>query len=263
MEATASDIADALGRLAVPPRRLGTLVIVEASVSSTNEVAASRAAAGAPEGLVVVAEAQTAGRGRHGRTWCSPPGAGLYVSVVLRPRADIAGLLTLTGGVALAEAVRECTGFEVDIKWPNDLLAPDGRKLAGILVEGSASGGRLEQAVFGYGINVRRGAYPPDVRARATSLEEELGRAVDPTQLLVFTLAALDRRYDDLLEGRAAAVLTRWQELAPRARGATIEWREQGVMRRGVTAGIAENGALLVRTPAGLTCIVAGEVTWL
>jgi BirA family biotin operon repressor/biotin-[acetyl-CoA-carboxylase] ligase len=185
------------------------------------------------------------------------------VSVLLRPRTDIAGLLTLTGGVALAEAVRECTGLAVDIKWPNDLLAPgDGRKLAGILVEGSASGGRLEQAVFGYGINVRRGAYPPDVRARATSLEEELGRTIDPTQLLVFTLAALDRRYEDLLDGRAAAVLTRWQELAPRACGATIEWQEQDVVRRGVTAGIAEDGALLVRTPAGLQRIVAGDLTW-
>jgi BirA family transcriptional regulator, biotin operon repressor / biotin---[acetyl-CoA-carboxylase] ligase len=264
VEATVPEIARALARLPVPPRRIGTSLIIEPTVSSTNDVAAARAAAGGPEGLVVIAETQTAGRGRLGRTWSSPPGVGLYVSVVLRPDPGVAGLLTLAGGVALAEAIRECTGLAVDIKWPNDLLAPgSGRKLAGILVEGSASGGRLEHAIFGYGINVRRGAYPLEVRERATSLEEELGRAVDPAQLLVFTLAALDRRYDDLVEGRAPAVLARWQELAPRANGAAVEWREPGVLRRGVTAGIADDGALLVRTAAGLDRIVAGDVTWL
>jgi BirA family transcriptional regulator, biotin operon repressor / biotin---[acetyl-CoA-carboxylase] ligase len=264
VDLTAADITHALGRLPAPLRRLGTALVVEDTVSSTNDLAASRAAAGAVEGLVVVASAQSAGRGRQGRTWSSPPGAGLYASIVLRPPTEAVGLLTLAGGVAIAEGIRACTGLAVDLKWPNDVLAPGGRrKLAGILVEGTASGGRLEHVVFGYGINVRPAAYPPDVRHRAASLEEELGRAVDPALLLAFTLEALDRRYDELLDGQAAAMLARWQELAPGASGAPIEWREQDTVRRGVTAGIAADGALLARTPAGLDRIVAGDVTWL
>jgi BirA family biotin operon repressor/biotin-[acetyl-CoA-carboxylase] ligase len=105
-------------------------------VSSTNDLIAEHGARGAAEGLVIVAESQTAGRGRFSRVWHSPPGSGLYVSVLLRPETRVVPLLTLAGGVAICEAVRESTGLQAVIKWPNDLLAPDGRrKLAGILVE--------------------------------------------------------------------------------------------------------------------------------
>ena len=234
----------------------------EPEVGSTNDLVAARAARGEAEGFVLVAAAQTAGRGRHGRAWHSPPGAGLYVSVLLKPPADAARLLSLAAGVALCEAVRESTALPVEIKWPNDLLAPGGkRKLAGILVEGSASGARLEYAVLGFGINVRPSAYPAEIRDRATSLEEELGRPVDPSSLLSFALAAIDRRYDDLLEGRAAALLARWLELSPGARGARVEWTARGAVHNGITAGIDAGGELLVRTAGGVERIVAGEVT--
>lgn len=242
--------------------RVGRLIVREHEVGSTNDVVAARAARGEPEGLVVVADSQRAGRGRHGRSWHSPPGSGLYVSVLLTPPAHAALLLTLMAGVALCEAVRDSTGLAAEIKWPNDLLAPGGkRKLAGILVEGSASGTRLEYAVLGFGINVRASAYPAEIRDRATSLEEELGRHVDAESVLSFSLAALDRRYDDLLAGRAPEILGRWLELTPGARGSAVEWTHQGVVRTGVTDGIDAGGALLVRTPEGLERIVSGEVT--
>jgi len=233
-------------------------------VGSTNDVVAARAAAGAREGLVVVADAQRAGRGRMGRTWFSPPGSGLYVSVLLRPPAAAVPLLTLAGGVALCEAVRAQTGLGVVIKWPNDLLTPDGtRKLAGILVEGAAAGPQFQHVVFGYGINLRASAYPADIRDRAASLEEELGRPVDAASLLDATLAALDRRYRELIEGRGPDILARWLELAPHAYGTTVQWITAGEARRGVTAGIDQHsGALLVSGPGGIERIVSGEVTW-
>lgn len=232
-------------------------------VTSTNDIAAEHGARGAAEGLVVIAESQSAGRGRFSRTWHSPPGSGLYVSVLLRPATDVARLLTLAGGVALCEAVRESTGFAAVIKWPNDLLAPAGRrKLAGILVEGSATGRRVEYVVFGFGLNIRGSAYPPELRGRATSLEEELGRAVDAESVLAFCLETLARRYGDLREGRQAAVLSRWSELSPDARGTRIEWTREARVVRGVSAGIDEDGALLARTEQGVERIVSGEVTW-
>lgn len=245
-------------------RRLGAVVQYETEVSSTNDFVAARAARGAAEGLVVVAESQTAGRGRLGRSWHSPPGSGLYVSVLLRPEASAVPLLTLAGGVALCDGVRESTGLTAVIKWPNDLLAADGkRKLAGILVEGSAAGGRLEYAVFGYGINLRPSAYPAEIRDRVTSLEEELGRGVDTALVLEATLDALNRRYQDLIDGRSDDVLRRWMELSPGARGARVEWSAAGVTRRGVTAGVDGSGALLIRADGQEERIVAGEVRWL
>ena len=245
------------------PISLGSRVLRFTEVSSTNDIAAEQGASGAAEGLVVIAESQTAGRGRFSRSWHSPPGSGLYVSVLLRPPTEVAGLLTLAAGVALCEAVHQSTGLQPRIKWPNDLLAPGGRrKLAGILVEGSATGGRVEYVVLGFGLNIRARPYPPDLIGRATSLEEELGRHVEESHVLDCSLAVLAQRYDDLLEGRREAVLARWSELAPEARGTRIEWVRDGQTMRGVSAGIDADGALLARAGQGMERIVSGEVTW-
>jgi BirA family biotin operon repressor/biotin-[acetyl-CoA-carboxylase] ligase len=237
------------------------------SVGSTNDVAMALAASGAPEGTTVVAEQQTAGRGRRGRSWFSPPGAGLYVSTVLRPAGSdtlppAVTLLTLTAGVALAEGVRTATGLPVDIKWPNDLVV-ERRKLAGILAEaisGPASG--LQAIVLGFGINIRAAAYPPDIAHRATSLETELGRPIDRGLVLAEVLASLASRYEELREGRLEAILTAWRALAPSSRGAAVEWVTPAGARQGRTDGIDDSGALLVRTDGGVERIVAGELTW-
>jgi BirA family biotin operon repressor/biotin-[acetyl-CoA-carboxylase] ligase len=236
---------------------------------STNDIAAGLAAGGAEEGTTVVAAAQTAGRGRRGRAWYSPPGAGLYVSVVLRPthagsRAGAAPLLTLASGVALAEAVRVATGLPVEIKWPNDLvIGRPPRKLAGILAEASTAEGRLDHVVLGFGINLREAGFPEALAGRATSLERELGRPVDGASVLVESLAALASCYGELLQGRLAAILDRCRALAPGSRGETVEWDTAQGPRRGVTEGIDDEGALIVRVGPALERIVAGEVRWL
>jgi BirA family biotin operon repressor/biotin-[acetyl-CoA-carboxylase] ligase len=273
LKSNPSDLADAIDRARPRLGRLASTLLFFPTVGSTNDVALSRSAAasagravagGRAEGLVVIADQQTAGRGRRGHTWFSPPGSGLYVSVVLAPataRVDPARatmLTTLSAGVALAEGVASATGLRVDLKWPNDLHVSR-RKLGGILAEGSAD----DTVVLGYGINVAATAFPPDLRDRATSLESELGRVVDRLHVLVETLAALSRRYEDLLAGRFDAILDAWRLQAPAASGARVSWTSNAGVRSGMTAGIDEGGALLVKTADGIERIVAGEVTWL
>ena len=243
---------------------------------STNDVATTLATAGNHEGAVVLAETQTAGRGRRGHTWLSPPGSGLYVSVILTPgraRSDrdrAAMLMTLAAGVALAEAIETATALRVDLKWPNDLYVAR-RKLGGILAEGiySASeprSGGVDTVILGYGINVGAVAFPPELASRATSLEIELGRGIDRAGLFAETLAALARRYEDLLDGRFDAILDAWRTRAPSAHGSRVTWTTattpEGAVS-GTTEGIDERGALLVRVGDQIEHIVAGELTWL
>lgn len=248
---------------------LGVPILFYDTVGSTNDVASALASSGVYEGSVVIADAQTAGRGRRGRTWFSPPGAGLYVSVVLVPGRSSASperataLLTLAAGVALAEAVERVTGLAPDIKWPNDLLV-NRRKLAGILAEGvtSPSSSGLQAVVLGYGINVGAAAYPTDLAARVTSLDTELGRPIDRAALCAESLAALAARYNDLLAGRFDAILDAWRARAFGSRGARVEWDTPRGVRTGITQGIDDMGALLVQSGEGLDRIVAGEVRW-
>lgn len=255
--------------------RLGTLgsrIVYFPSIGSTNDVAASLLAAGAGEGAVVLADQQTSGRGRLGRTWFSPPGSGLYVSVVLEParstqpvRATM--LVTLAAATALAEAVETVTALGIEIKWPNDLLV-DRRKVAGILAEGVASGDALadrsvEAVVLGYGINVGLKSYPPDLSDRATSLETELGRPVDRALLFGETLVRMARRYEDLLSGRFDAILDAWRARAHGSRGTRVTWRTPAGLQAGVTVGVDEEGALLVQIGGRVERIVSGEVNWL
>jgi BirA family biotin operon repressor/biotin-[acetyl-CoA-carboxylase] ligase len=148
-----------------------------ASLDSTNRYALDAARAGADDGLVVVADVQTAGRGRLGRTWEAPPGASLLVTVLLR-RAGDPGRAVMAAGVALARAVEEVAGFAVWIKWPNDLVV-DGRKLAGLLAE--VDGDAL---VVGAGCNVNWESFPPELAETATACNLEAGRPVDVDALL-------------------------------------------------------------------------------
>ncbi|HEY7792183.1 MAG TPA: biotin--[acetyl-CoA-carboxylase] ligase [Vicinamibacterales bacterium] len=236
------------------------------TIGSTNDLAMTSAASGAPEGTTIVADEQTAGRGRRGRTWFSPPGSGLYVSVVLRPAApDVltpaVTLLTLAAGVALAEGIRAATGLPVNIKWPNDLVIGR-RKLAGILAEAVSATGGVQAIVLGFGINIRPAAYPPDLAPRATSLESELGRGVDRGLVLAEALAGLAARYDELRARRFDNILGAWRTLAPGSRGSLVEWATPSGPRHGRTEGIDDTGALLVRTSDAVERIVAGEIVW-
>jgi BirA family biotin operon repressor/biotin-[acetyl-CoA-carboxylase] ligase len=176
-------------------------------------------------------------------------------------------LVTLAAGVALAEGVEAATGLRVDLKWPNDLHVAR-RKLAGILAEGVAASPwsrttGIDPVILGYGINVGAMAFPPALADRATSLERELGRPVERAHLFAETLAALARRYQDLLDGRFDAILDAWRSRAPAGRGAPVEWTTPSGVHGGVTAGIDDRGALLVLVGGHVERIVAGELTWL
>ncbi len=270
-----ADVGDALSGVAGRLSRLGSPLLYFPTTGSTNDVAAFMATSGAAEGTTIVAGHQTAGRGRRGRTWFSPAGSGLYVSVIVAPgRAArepgrAVQLMTMAAGLGLAEGIQAQTGLRTDIKWPNDLFA-GGRKLAGILAEGvmtesGASGSpalRALRVVLGYGINLSSTAYPPDLRDRATSLESELGREVGRAGVLAETLAALAARYDDLLAGRFDAILDAWRARARGVEGARVEWDTPSGARSGTTCGVDREGALLVRSGGDVERIVSGELRW-
>lgn len=235
-------------------------------VGSTNDVVLSWADAGGEEGLAAIADAQTNGRGRLGRNWASPPGAGIYLSALLRPARSVLPLLTLAAGVAVADAIQAATGLTVSLKWPNDVCvsARSSRwlKLAGILAEAGVPSTGLNYAIVGVGINVRTAIYPPDVAARATSLEAELGRAVDRSTLAIECLAALAARYEQLKGYGEAQLLNDWRRRASATVGRPVEFEADGDMVQGVAQGIDDAGALLVTTSDGVRRVFSGEVRW-
>lgn len=270
------EMAAALAATVAERGVFGARLIYAAEVGSTNDLASAAAERGAAEGTTFVAGAQTAGRGRLGRTWFSPPDAGLYVSTIVR-RAPLVAWMTLSGGVAVADGIRAATALPLEIKWPNDIVAVGGagfrarRKIAGILAEASSGpretpGGAAREppiqavrhVVLGIGINLRPAAFPPDLADRASSIETELGRPVDAGAVLAQVLAALNRTIGELEQSGPPALLARWLALSPSARGAPIEWDGGS----GLTAGLAGDGALLARGRNGLHRIIAGEVRW-
>jgi BirA family transcriptional regulator, biotin operon repressor / biotin---[acetyl-CoA-carboxylase] ligase len=257
-----SDITEALARAG---SRLGPFenrLSWYEEVGSTSDLAAAAAEAGASEGLVVVANTQSLGRGRVGRSWSSPRGAGLYVSVVLRPGGSALRLLTIAAGVAIAEGVHAASGLETCLKWPNDVYVGS-RKLAGILAEAGSSAGAVDHVVLGFGINIRRAAHPPDVVARGTSLESELGRDVDRGLVLAECLAALSFRYGMLQTGVADDVIAAWRKRGALFMGRAVEWDDDGGSRRGRVEDIDATGALLVRVDDRIVRVISGEVRWL
>jgi BirA family biotin operon repressor/biotin-[acetyl-CoA-carboxylase] ligase len=231
------------------------------TVGSTNDVALA-AAAESGQPTVVIADAQTGGRGRRGRKWFSPAGSGLYVSIVLdlSEAAELErarGLTPLAAGVALAEAISASCGIDVLLKWPNDLMT-GGRKLGGILAEAATP----TRIVVGYGLNVRASAFPSELQDRATAIDIASGLPADRARLCVESLAAIWRRYRDLLAGRFDAILDAWRALAPHHVGAPVSWSTSQGPQRGVTAGVDEWGALIVRV-GDRTERLMGEVSWL
>jgi BirA family biotin operon repressor/biotin-[acetyl-CoA-carboxylase] ligase len=232
------------------------------NLESTNTTLRELAAAGAPGGTVVIADEQTAGRGRRGRSWHSPAGAGLYGSLLVRPAlaAHEVGMLTFVAAVAVAEALADLGLAAVEIKWPNDVLAR-GRKVCGILTEASFLEDRVEWAVVGIGVNLTDEAVPPDLGDRATSLEAEGVRATN-VELLDSLLDSFDRWYAVLADRGAGAVLDRWTELAPMARDHAVVVDDGRELYEATTEGVAPDGVLHVRRDDGrLVELSAADVT--
>ena len=243
--------------------KLNFQILHYSSLPSTNLEAAKRVAEGAPEGLVVVADEQTAGRGRLGRHWVSPKGAGLYFSIVLRPQlgVDAWPLITFVAALAVHDALTQCCGLQTDIKWPNDVLAND-RKLCGILAE-TFDGGSGGSIILGIGVNLTSSSFPTDLRETATSVESLIGEIPDRESVLQSVLGAFQNRYSAFLkEGGRAQVISDWSQCSSYASGKRIRVKNGYEILEGITRGLERDGALRVETDCGEIKIVrAGDVT--
>ena len=229
-----------------------------ATIDSTMHEAARLAAEGCEHGTVVIADEQTAGQGRQGRSWHSEPNAGLYVSVVLRPagRADFLPTLTLALGLATADAIAETTGLTCDLRWPNDVML-EGAKVAGILVQLIDSA-----AIAGIGVNVNQTAFPPEIAAEATSLRIVSDQPHSREQLLVALLGAVNR-YCDVLEGQAGrdTILQLFSRRSSYARNKRVRVEQGASVVEGTTAGLDPSGFLILRKDDGTESLVlAGGV---
>jgi len=229
---------------------------------STNTVALRMAARGAAHGTVVVAEEQTAGRGRLGRAWYSERSNGIYTSIILRPplSPSSAPVLTLMAGLAAQSALSSTTGLAVDIRWPNDLLV-NGKKVCGILTEMQAELDRLHAVVLGIGINVNHTQMPRGLKEIATSLRIEAQQTWSRVHLFTALLKELGRYYRLLLEQGGAAIARRWEAVSSFASGKRVRVISSGGESVATTAGLCPSGALRVRFEDGREeSLVAGEI---
>ena len=250
-------------RCARATARLGRRIEYFDSIDSTNTEARRLAADGAIEGTVVIAETQSKGRGRLGRSWASPPLRNLYASIVLRPPIAVAeaAQLTLVAGVAVAEAIREWAP-DAAIKWPNDIVI-NGRKLAGILTEMEADDDRVRFVILGIGVNLNAAPedFPEELRDKATALCGAAGRFIDRTAFADRLLSRLNERYELFLAHGFAALRPVW-EACSCLTGRAVQIDGAGQRRAGVVTGISDDGALVLRDAAGRDVrVVAGDVT--
>jgi BirA family biotin operon repressor/biotin-[acetyl-CoA-carboxylase] ligase len=243
---------------------IGNAIRVLPQTTSTNDEASRAALEGHPEGLVIFAESQSAGRGRMGRRWSSPAGRGLWFSVLLRPSLAPSECTQLTAASAnaLVRAIQSTTGITPEIKWPNDLLIK-GKKIAGILTEMSAELEHVRSVILGIGIDATQTAseFPADLRNIATSLKLATGKTVSRADLAEAVLRELDREYARILAGQFAAVAEEWgSRCSTLGKQVTIDMGARRV--RGRAEALDENGALLLRTEHGrIERIIGGEVT--
>lgn len=222
-------------------------------VGSTMVEAARLAAEGCPPGTVVVADEQTAGQGRHGHSWHSEPGSGLYVSIVLDAFVD--PVLTLALGLATGEAIARETDIRCDLRWPNDVMI-GGKKVAGILVQLVGA-----TAIAGIGINVNHQAFPAELSREATSLSIEAGRRHDREELLAELLRSVESFRGMLREGGKTSILRQFSQASSYAKGKRVTVRMGGRVVEGVTAGLDDSGFLRLRRDNGtVELIVAGSV---
>jgi BirA family transcriptional regulator, biotin operon repressor / biotin---[acetyl-CoA-carboxylase] ligase len=238
-------------------------------IQSTNTYALDLAKRDAQEGTLVYAEEQTTGRGRKNRIWHSPAGAGLYFSIVIRPKAPLEfwPLLTHVSSIALVETLKELSenkvipsALNIDLKWPNDVLL-SGKKCAGILLESALSDAGDPIAVVGLGINIRKGSVPDGLESEATCLEEMAGVFVPRRRLMVNFLRNFQLCCLVFEQGNYGELLERWKSHSSMYDGVQVWMGEGAARRKAITCGINDMGALLVRTPDGeLKTIYAEDI---
>ena len=255
---------DDLLSLASSNHVIGRDVQAFGETTSTNDVADKLGRDGVAEGVVVFAETQTRGRGRLGRAWFSPPGKGLWFSVLLRPemRPQAATQLTVAAATAMVRAIRERAGVSPEIKWPNDVVV-SGKKLAGVLTELSAELDRIKYMVLGIGldVNLDRDEIPADLRPLATSLRIETSRTWRRADLAGAILAELDHDYARIRSGRFGEVAEEWERYCSTL-GQQVAIRIGDRIIHGRAESLDDDGALLIRTEHGrLERIIGGDVT--
>ncbi len=233
------------------------------TVDSTNNQARRMAEEGAAHGTLVVADCQTAGKGRRGRAWISPPGTGIWMSMVLRPAfpPERASMLTLVAGMAVVKGVRRATGLEPMIKWPNDAVI-GGRKICGILTELSTEDDRIRYVVSGIGINVNTEEFPEELSDRATSLKQELGRPVKRSLVIAAVAEAFEEYYGLFEESCDMSRLKpSYEEFLANKNQEVCVLDPKGAYR-GEALGIDDGGSLLVRRGDGsISQVISGEVS--
>ncbi len=237
---------------------IGKKVIAYPSLSSTNDIAKRQAKKGAREGTVILAEEQTAGRGRLKRAWLSPKGS-IALSIILHPTPTQLPSLIMVASLAVARCIEKVGGLETQIKWPNDVLI-NGKKVCGILIESDVRGSAVDYAVIGIGINVNlKPADFPEIAATATSLAQELGREISQREMIRCLLVEAENLYLALPEGDS--VFREWRDRLVTL-GKEVELISGKTSYQGVAESVASDGSLLLRQPDGhLMKIVAGDVS--
>ena len=224
------------------------------SIGSTNERALELASAGEPEGGLVLAEEQTEGRGRRDRSWASSPYLGIYASLILRPAipAPRAPLLTFMAAIATADALNEVPGLKARIKWPNDVIA-SGRKIAGVLGEVRGAEAEVREMVVGIGVNVHHAEadFPPELRARATSVRLATGATCERAAILARLLEGFEHRYARALRDGPATLLREWQSLSSLQPGDPVRVLGPTGPAQGGFSGIDEEGGLRLTDAGG------------
>ena len=256
---------DVLKRL-LATRTLGRNLRVVARTDSTNDIAKQLARDGAPDGTVVLADQQLRGRGRRGRTFASPAGVGIYMSLLLRPTVKLSDLpqLTLLAGVAAAAAIEETGSLPVELKWPNDIMIGK-KKAGGILTESVIQAGLSPAAIVGIGINVNTvlEQFPAELRDHVTSLALAAGSFVPRLRVAAAVLGHFEPLYDLFQQKGLAPVLPRWLHYG-RVAGKPVRCTTEGGVEDGVALGLDEDGALLVRSRDNPRLrVVSGEVVFL
>jgi BirA family biotin operon repressor/biotin-[acetyl-CoA-carboxylase] ligase len=244
-------------------RLIGKYVHSYRLVKSTNDLVSQMAESGAPEGTIVTAEQQSQGRGRLGRTWFSPEGTGIYVSILLRPRIkpEQAPGLSIMTSVALAEALEKYVPGEVQIKWPNDILV-SGKKVCGVLTELSAERQKIQHVVVGVGINVNQKGldFPADIKRTATSLRIATKKPINRAELLKLFLFNFEREYIDYQKVGLKKAQRRLRKYSSML-GKTVRILSGDHVVEGVAVDIDTSGALILYRSGKRIAISAGEVS--
>src|ERR1700741_546408 len=229
---------------------------------STNRVALELGHAGEPEGAVVLAEEQTSGRGRAGRTWHSERAAGIYATLLLRPKISPvqAPLLTMMAGLSAHAAIQSQTGLQPDVKWPNDLML-NGKKVGGILTEMHAETTSVRFVIVGIGINVNQQDFPSELSRVATSLRLEAGKNQSRLELLARLLREFETDYNRFLHDGSSSVTERFTQISSYALGKKVRVTNGNETYVGVTAGLRPEGLLQVQREDGaVVTVLAGDV---